>query len=364
MLHQVLKERQAQFFLMYASSQNANFYYATGFRTYDPVLYLIGEDGTDLIVVPEMEKRRVSRESRVKEIASYEDLGYKEKLKELGDSKKALVEVIIELLKTHKARKLLLPNELPSFLTVSLMDRFDVEVIENPFRKLRIIKREDEIKKIKDTSEAILKAFDFTIRHFKFKTCEELRKKIEVYLYARGYLAEDTITSSGKLSADPHYIGFGEIEDHVVIDVFPKSRTHGYHSDFTRTVFVNKNAELEEMYDAVIEAQQRAIAMIAEGVDTKEVHAEVKQSLEDSGFKTSAGEGLIHSTGHGIGLEVHEEPRISDYSFELKKGMVVTVEPGLYYRNVGGVRVEDTVVVRKKGCEILTTYPKKILINI
>ena len=153
MIYRLLKEKSAQFFLMYASSKDANFYYATNFRTHDPVLYIIGEDGTELIIVPEMEKRRVERESRVKEIASFEDLGYKEKVKEIGDARKALVEIIIELLKTHKARKVLVPYELPALIAANLMKEFEVEVVENPYQKMRVIKRGDEIKKISEVGK-------------------------------------------------------------------------------------------------------------------------------------------------------------------------------------------------------------------
>ncbi len=363
MIYRLLKEKSAQFFLMYASSKDANFYYATNFRTHDPVLYIIGEDGTELIIVPEMEKRRVERESRVKEIASFEDLGYKEKVKEIGDARKALVEIIIELLKTHKARKVLVPYELPALIAANLMKEFEVEVVENPYQKMRVIKRGDEIKKISEVGKAVVEAFDFIARRFKYKTCEEARKILETYLYARGYVAEDTIVASGKLSADPHYMGFGKIEDHVIVDVFPKSKIHGYYADFTRTIFVRRNSELEEMYRAVVYAQEKALEKIKEGANAKDIHLEVKDRLEEMGYKSSNREGFIHSTGHGIGLEVHEEPRISEYDVELKSGMVITVEPGLYYRDVGGVRVEDTVVVTKSGYKNLTAYPKNIRID-
>ena len=358
MIHSILREKSAQFFLMYSNS--VNFYYATKFKTHDPAIYLIGEDGTELIVVSEMEKKRVEEESKVKEIASFEDLGYKEKLRELKDSKRAFSEMVVELLKTHKAKKVLIPHELPAFLAVSLSENFEIEVIEDPFIKIRAIKRGDEIEKIREVCNALIDVFDKTVKNFKFKSCEEVRNFIELNLFERGYLAEDTIVSTGKQTAIPHHRGHGKIEEHLVIDVFPRSREHLYYSDFTRTVFLEKNQELEDMYKAVVEAQERAISMIKDGVNARDVHTEVKQVLEDFGYKTTKTEGFIHSTGHGIGLEIHEEPRISDCDIELKSGMVFTVEPGLYYKDIGGVRVEDVVVVRKNGCEVLTNYEKFI----
>ncbi len=360
MIMDVLKESGAEFFVMYASSKNANFYYATKFKTYDPVIHILGIDGTDLLVVPEMEKRRAERESRVKEIATLENLGYKERLKELRDPKKALLSILVSLLKEGRCRTVLVPEEMPSFMSFELMRHFSVKVVRNPFSRLRILKSSTEVEKIADVSRAITSTFDWFVKNFKFERCEDARRAIELRLFSLGYLAENTICSTGKLSADPHEIGQGEIEDHLVVDVFPKSLEHLYHSDFTRAVFVSRNTELEDMYSAVIDAQEEALKMIKDGVDGREVHERVKDVLKDRGYRTTDGEGFIHSTGHGIGLEIHEEPRLGEQSVTLKSGMVVTVEPGLYYKNVGGVRVEDTVLIKRSGCEILTSYPKFI----
>ncbi len=328
MIAEFLRKHNADFIILHGSSSNANFYYATKFKTYDPLTYIAGIDGSDILIVPEMEKRRAERESRVKEIVSLSDLGYMERLKETKDAKKAYLDILVSVLKEGRCRKLLLPEELPTYISFELMKHFEVEVVKNPFSTLRVIKNSSEIEKIRDTSNAILRCFKWAVENFSFKTCEELRRAIELKLFSEGYLAENTICSTGKSSADPHEIGRGEIEDHVVVDVFPRSLDHLYYSDFTRTIFVRENAELKEMHKAVVEAQEKAISMIRDGVDAKDVHQNVKDVLNSYGYKTEKGEGFIHSTGHGIGLEVHEEPRISEVSVELKKGMVVTVEPG------------------------------------
>lgn len=363
MIHDLLKAHDAQFYIQH--SGNNNFYYATKFKIPNSAFYIIGVDGTDLLVVPEIEKNRALRESRVKEIASFTDLGYHERFKELKDSKKALSQTLIELLKTHKAKKILIPPDFPAFLALEFLKYFEVEVVQNPFQKMRAIKSKDEIEKIKDTSRAIIESFKFALKLLKngVRDCDKLRNEIESFLFAKDYLAQDTIVSSGKLSADPHCIGHGKIYEHVIIDIFPKSRKHGYYSDFTRTVILGDCPEIEEMLDAVIEAQQRAISIIKEGITAKEVHYAVCDVLEGKGYHTlrkKYREGFIHSTGHGVGLDIHEEPRIFENEDVLKAGMVFTVEPGLYYRKWGGVRVEDVVVVKKNGCEILTDFPKKI----
>ncbi|MET1123887.1 MAG: Xaa-Pro peptidase family protein [Archaeoglobaceae archaeon] len=343
-------------FVMYASSRNADFYYLTRFKTSDPCVYVVCED-TELLVVPKMEVNRASRESRVREIASYEDLGYKELVAEYGRA--AISELIVRLLKECRAKVVAVPDDFPASIAFRLREEFEV-VFENPAREKRMVKTSEEVREIAKVCEATLLAFDWVVRNFGFSSCEELRNALEAKLYELGLLAEDTIAASGRLSADPHERGSGVIEDHVVLDVFPRSRTSMYYADFTRTIFVERNGELEEMYGAVVDAQEEAIKMLRDGVDARDVHQRVVEVLNERGFKTRGGEGFVHSTGHGVGLEVHEEPRIGERSCILKRGMVVTVEPGLYYRRIGGVRCEDLVVIKKNGCEVLTKYPKWI----
>ncbi|MBO8181620.1 MAG: aminopeptidase P family protein [Archaeoglobus sp.] len=359
---EMLKQHDAQFFVMYASSKNANFYYATRFKIPDPAFYMIGDDGTDLLVVHDMEKRRAERESKVKEIASLKDLGFYELLKEKKNPSDALCQTLFELIRTHGGRKVLVPPDFPSFLSFYFKERMSVEVVENPFSKLRAVKKGEEILEIRRTSEGIIRSLEYALKLLDSKSgmkCEELRNEIELFLFKEGFIAEETIVSSGLLSADPHEIGRGEIEDHVIIDIFPRSKESNYHSDFTRTVILRKNPEIDEMLDAVIEAKNKAISLIRDGILAKEIHHAVCDVLEERGYTTlrsKASEGFIHSTGHGVGLEIHEEPRIFENEDVIKKGMVFTVEPGLYYKKIGGVRVEDTVLVKQKGCEVLTSY--------
>lgn len=358
-----MKFNEFDFFVQHG---DINLYYATGFWAIDSAFYVIGSDGTDLLIVPDMEKDRAIEESKVREIASYGDLGYHEIRKELKNSRKAEAEMLIRLLKNHRARVVGIPTNFPAYLAIPLSQNFDVKVVKSPFLEMRAVKTREEIEYIRDTSLATIKAFEFCLKVLRReRNCEIIRERIENYLYLKGYLARDTIVSSGKISAMPHKSG-GIVEDHVVVDIFPKSRRHRYHSDFTRTVILNKNNDIVDMLKAVIDAQEKAISIIKEGITAKEVHYTVCDVLESYGYKTlrqRAREGFIHSTGHGVGLEVHEEPRIFENETVLKAGMVFTVEPGLYYKDVGGVRVEDVVVVRKDGCDVLTPYKKWVMLE-
>ncbi len=338
-------------------SGTANFYYATGIKL-ESSYHAVGKK-LDILIVPDMEKERAIKGSRVKEVLSYSEIGYHERRKDM-DARSAFVESLKVFLKEKGVKKVQIPPDFPAYIALGLKG-FDVQVVDNPFSKKRAVKTAEELEKIRETCKATVDAFEFLKGIVKKgRSCEELREAVELFLFQKGFIARNTIVASSKLTALPHFIGEGEVEGHVIVDIFPKSRKHGYYADFTRTILIEPEPEIEEMLKVVIEAKQRGIAVIREGITCREVHNAVCEVIESYGYHTlrnKAKEGFIHSTGHGVGLEVHEEPKIFESDDELRKGMVFTVEPGLYYKNVGGVRVEDTVVVKKGGCEILTSYP-------
>jgi Xaa-Pro aminopeptidase len=176
----------------------------------------------------------------------------------------------------------------------------------------------------------------------------------------------------GRGSADPHWQGEGELRagEPIVIDFVPRSKKERYYSDMTRTVVRGTPSdEIKDMYSAVREAQQAAIKRIKAGITGNEVHNIVCDVLEARGYETARGktgvftEGFIHSTGHGVGLDIHEGPNLSESGKELKEGSVVTVEPGLYYKRTGGVRLEDVVVVTASGCKNLTMFGKNLVLE-
>ena len=172
---------------------------------------------------------------------------------------------------------------------------------------------------------------------------------------------DDLIVASGVRSALPHGRASDKkicLGDAVTLDYV--ASYEGYYGDETRTVFLGRvDNELRKIYEVVLEALNTAIDYIHDGVSAKEVDAVAREVIEKAGY----GKHFIHSTGHGIGLEVHESPRLSSVSEDiLKTNMVVTVEPGIYVSGLGGVRIEQDVVVKKDGAEILTKNPVELVI--
>jgi len=199
-------------------------------------------------------------------------------------------------------------------------------------------------------------------------TSERLRTMINVFLLERGYSSTDTIVSCGRHAVDPHDKGSGPLAPHssIIVDIFPRSLTTYYFGDATRTFCRGRAPDaLKRMYFAVKSAQELGIGMVREGVNGRRIHEAIHRFFDEVGYPTRVrggrNEGFFHGTGHGIGLEVHEEPaRITAADYVLKRGNVMSVEPGLYYPGVGGVRIEDLVHVTKSGCEVLGKFPKRL----
>jgi Xaa-Pro aminopeptidase len=176
----------------------------------------------------------------------------------------------------------------------------------------------------------------------------------------------NTIVAGGVQACDPHGRGHGQLfaRQPIVIDIFPRSIRTGYFGDITRTVVRGRASEaVRRQYDAVHRGQEVAFGLLRDGAKAAEVHRAVERHFVQAGFRTKRvggrHTGFFHGTGHGIGLELHEPPRISAASLAtLKTGHVVTVEPGLYYPETGGVRLEDVALVANGAPVNLTQFEK------
>jgi len=200
-------------------------------------------------------------------------------------------------------------------------------------------------------------------------TSERVRAAVDHWLLDQGYTNPEAIVAGGPRGADCHDLGSGELKtgQPVIIDIFPRNRETLYNGDCTRTVVHGEvSDELARMHAAVCQAKAAAIAAVKAGVTGEEVHRATCRAIEAAGFAVGlppedAPESycaLTHGTGHGVGLEVHEPPLLDLKGPPLVAGDVVTIEPGLYRRDLGGVRVEDIVVVTAEGCENLNRLPE------
>ena len=195
-------------------------------------------------------------------------------------------------------------------------------------------------------------------------TSERLKTAIEIACLEAGALSIDTIAAGGDQACDPHERGHGPLRANelIVVDVFPRVSATGYHGDMTRTFLKGRASEKQQhLVAAVRTAQLAALDAVRTGVNGRHVHQQCLNVFERHGFETKrtpkGSVGFFHGTGHGLGLDVHETPRMSTVDYILKKGSVVTVEPGLYYPGLGGCRIEDVVQVTDRKPKMLSSAP-------
>ncbi len=364
--------------LIIASSEtNANLYYATKFLAPDPFIF-IQMRGRKILIASGLELDRARKEAAVDEVIPNAKII--QKLKKRGVSPITTTEIASFILRERGALHLVVPMNFPLHYGDGLRKKgFSVRPKPEPFFETRSIKSLAEIDAIRKTQRATERAVWIArdiLRKSRIKgkylyyrgkrlTSEFLKHAMASSLLENDCLAAGTIVACGKQAVDPHGQGAGSLLAHepIVIDIFPHSMKRRYFSDMSRTFVRGKaSAKVKNMHRAVLEAQQIAFSKIRDGASGKSIHQSILSHFEKSGFPTGEiggrMQGFFHSTGHGLGLEIHEPPRISALDHILKSGEVVTVEPGLYYADAGGVRIEDVVVVTKSGCKNLTKFSK------
>jgi Xaa-Pro aminopeptidase len=225
---------------------------------------------------------------------------------------------------------------------------------------LRLVKNAGEVARIRSACAIADHALaDVRGRLAERPTEAEFAGELDARMRALGAadVSFETIVAAGPNGAKPHHRPSErpiEEGDLVVVDF--GALVDGYHSDMTRTVAVGDvGPERTRMLDVVLAAQQAGVEAVAAGVEASEVDRACREVIDDAGW----GDAFLHSTGHGVGLDIHEEPRVSGRSTAtLVAGHVVTVEPGVYLTGLGGVRIEDTLLVADGGCDRLTLAPK------
>ncbi len=360
------------------SERDADMLYATGMFVPDPFTFLQA-DGRTTIMMSDLEIDRARAQSKADEVVSLTD--YADRAKGSGNADPGLVDAVVELLRDREVKCVRVPNGFPLGYADRLRERgFEVRSKDDPFWDQRPVKTDDEVAAVSEasrhTEDALRMAFailaEATVKDGFLHgpegpiTSEYIRNRLHVYLLERDCIAQHTIVAGGVQGCDPHNGGSGPLRagEPIIFDLFPKSTKTGYYADITRTVTKGPVSDtFRRLYDTVLEGQEVALSRVRAGVDGREIHMEVERLFESRGYETGAKngrmQGFFHGTGHGFGLEIHEPPRISKASQVLKAGHVVTVEPGLYYPDLGGgVRIEDNVVVTDNGCVNLTRLEK------
>ncbi len=366
------------------SETNANLYFATGFLAPDPFIYLQSNNQSHLLM-SDLELDRARSQSKVDQVHSYSD--YQEKAKSAGIPRPGVADVVHRFIleqgfELDASAEWLVPNDFPLEYGDQLREcGHTLKTKAPPFFENRSLKTEEEVDAIRLAQQGVEATLDevlddlrqadikdgFLYLDGKLLSSESIRRSLHIGMMEKGLLAQHTIVACGRDACDPHNEGSGPLRanEAIIFDIFPRSIESRYHSDMTRTVVKGRATDvLKRLYDTVLEGQMMGIAQVKHGADGQEIHKTITEHFEKQGYETGLRDGrmqgFFHGTGHGIGLDIHEPPRIGKIEQYLQAGEVVTVEPGLYYPEIGAVRIEDMVLVTEDGCRNLTSYPKEL----
>ena len=381
----ILAEKGAESLLLYSESfKNSNMYYLTKFLAPDPFIFFKKVDTDPVIVVNQMEYSRAQKQSIVKDVRSYFDYKYLEVVKTAKEPHLGTMKFIANVTKKELGAdtKICVPHNFPAMVADILREEgLTIKPMFDIVEKARETKDADEINEIRAvqavaeevTAEAIdlianadVDANGILIVKKEPLTVGKVKSFLGHQFLDHGFvMEEDIIVACGPKGSDPHY--FGDPRDvlkanqPIILDIVPRSVQKRYWTDMTRTIVKGKASDkVRKMFNAVLEARNASIDAIQAGTLGSNVYNVCCDVLEKAGYETTRGgkqitRGLTHSLGHGVGLDIHEVPRMSElYKFPLKEHNIVTVEPGLYDPDIGGLRIEDIVKVTKTRCNNLT----------
>jgi len=373
-------------YLIDADSTDSNQRYLSGFDAPDPFLTCYTPDGLSLLVsgLEYGRAKTESRADRVRRPVAYD----KRELVDAYGPREAGHRVAARFLADCGVESVAVPERFPVGTADGLREQ-GVEVVadaDDVLVDIRAVKTPPELDHVRTAqraNEAAMAAAEGLLEGAavdaegrlivdgEVLTSERLKTAIETTLLQHGCALDETIAACGAQAADPHNRGSGPLlaNEPIIVDIFPRDKTTNYHADMTRTFCVGEPSEtLAEWYALTERALAAALDAIEAGTTGEAVHAAACEVYEDAGLPTlradpSTEVGYIHSTGHGVGLDVHERPRLSVDGGDLVAGQVITVEPGLYDPEVGGVRIEDIVIVTDDGYENLTEYPIELVVD-
>ncbi|MEF8779450.1 MAG: Xaa-Pro peptidase family protein [Haloferacaceae archaeon] len=380
-----LSDVDADAYLLEAGDDDSNQLYLSGFDASDP--FVTAYTGETVLLVSGLEYGRARKQSDADRVYRHADFGF-----EYGDRESRYEMYAAFLSRVTGAEvtdlTVAVPGSFPLGSAEALRGRGIEFVVdeEGTIDGMRARKSRGEIDAVREAqraNEAAMGAAEDLIEAADVDadgtlllgddplTSERVKSDIEVTLLRHGCALDETIVACGTSAADPHDRGSGALSagEPIIIDIFPRSKESRYHSDMTRTFSKGEPDEtVREWFDLTREALEAALATVEPGATGAEVHAAACDVYEAAGEPTLRADpgtetGFIHSTGHGVGLDVHESPSLSPSGGELEPGHVITIEPGLYDPAHGGVRIEDIVVVTDGGYENLTGYPIELVVE-
>ena len=296
-----------------------------------------------------------------------EQAGVQVKEFEVVQAKKNLMDEAVQTVHSLGIQTLAFEQDYMTYATAAQYKakvEVEMEPVSNLIEKIRMVKTPEEVAVLKAAAKIADDTFEHICGFIRPGLTElEVSNELEFFMRKQGATSSsfDIIVASGLRSALPHGVATDKvIENGDMITLDFGALYNGYISDITRTVAVGEpSAQMKEIYDIVLKAQELGVEKIGPGMSGIEADAIARDFIKSKGY----GEAFGHSTGHGIGLEVHESPGLSFRSETvLEPGMAVTVEPGIYLPGVGGVRIEDDILITESGNERLTNSTKELRI--
>jgi Xaa-Pro aminopeptidase len=348
----------------------------------DPFLYA-ELDGKGSVVASSFELGRINEVAPELEVLPMEEFGIDELYGQGLSRDEIELEVILRAARRFGLESVSVPSTFPLEVADHLRaNGIEVKADRELFRGRRRVKNEAELAGIRRAQRAAEAAMDAAREIMRAAerqngslvvdreplTCERLKLAVEQAFSEHGVFADEFIVSHGPQTAIGHDMGSGPIapDEPIVFDLFPRDRESGCYCDMTRTFVVGEPSdELVEYHKLCRDALDQSVAAVKPGIAGKELNRIASSIFEEHGFPTLLSkqpgqvlkDGFYHSLGHGVGLEVHEEPALGRGPGELVAGDVIAVEPGLYRNGYGGCRLEDLVRVTEDGGEVLTDYP-------
>lgn len=357
-----------------ASETDPDLLYATRFFAPDAFVFL-EKAGRRLVMLNDLEIDRGRAQAQADEVIPQSEVARR------AGKGASFAAVLVRFLKEQRVRKARVPANFPLGLALELAQAgIALEPVNGLFFPEREFKTPAELRQVRAAlaiTEAGMARGMEVLAAAKIGpksqlqwgggvlTSERLRAEIDSAILHAGGQPANTIVAGGEQACDPHERGHGPLKAHtlIILDIFPRDARTGYYGDMTRTVVRGRaNDAQRRLWETVLAGQEQALRAMKPGGDGLAVHEAVQAFFTGSGYPTEQRKGrwtgFFHGTGHGLGLEIHEEPRFARTCFQ--PGQVLTVEPGLYYPGLGGVRIEDVVTVTAKGIRMLSRFEKRL----